>query len=494
MHSLIPLPASVEWAPTGSFVVTPETRILVEPGHAEARRIGQWLANLIGNTVETTPAVADAGTSVPAGSIVLTTQEADASLGDEGYALTVTPERVTIRAQAPAGLFYGVQTLRQLMPPAVEYTAAFARPLPIPAGQIVDRPRFAWRGAMLDVSRHFLSAADVKRYIDRMALYKLNRLHLHLSDDQGWRIEIPSWPDLTAIGGSTAVGGGPGGYYAQETFADLVRYAQERFITIVPEIDLPGHTNAALASYPALNCDDVAPPLYTGTEVGFSSLCVEKDLTYQFVDDVVREIAAVSPGPYFHIGGDEVETLTHEQYARFIERVQEIVAAHGKRVVGWDDIAEADLLPATIVQHWRPSGAQEAIAEAVARGAVVVLSPANKAYLDMKYDTSTVLGLNWAAYISVQDSYDWEPAALIDGVPEDAILGVEAPLWAETLGTLDDFEYMAFPRLAGIAEIGWSPASARDWNTYRLRLGAQVPRWAALGINFYRAPGVPWAD
>jgi len=216
-------------------------------------------------------------------------------------------------ARTPAGLFYGVQTLRQLLPAAVEYSAAFPRPMRLPAARVVDAPRFAWRGAMLDVARHFIEAAEVKRFVDLMALYKLNRLHLHLSDDQGWRLEIRSRPNLTRHGGSTEVGGGPGGFYTQEQYADLVRYAQERFVTIVPEIDMPGHTNAALASYPELNCNGVAPALYTGTEVGFSALCVESEATYRWIDDVVREIAALTPGAYFHIGGEEGERLTHEQ-------------------------------------------------------------------------------------------------------------------------------------------------------------------------------------
>ena len=491
-HAIIPAPVRAELDAGARFEITPETTVRYEPGNAEAARIGVFLAGLIGNTAETTPAVLPAEAQIPAGSIVLTTQGA-AALGDEGYTLTITPERVTVQAAAPAGLFYGVQTLRQLLPPALEYTAAFPQPLWVPAGRIEDRPRFAWRGAMLDVARHFLGPDDVKRYIDLMALYKLNRLHLHLSDDQGWRVEIPSWPNLTTYGGSTEVGGHPGGYYTQAAFADLVRYARERYITVVPEIDVPGHINAALAAYPELNCDAAAPPLYTGTEVGFSSLCVEKEITYRFFDDVVRDLVAVAEGPYFHIGGDEVETLSAEQYARFIERVQGIVAAHGKQVVGWDEVAETDLRPGTLVQHWRPDGSQEAIAEAVAHGARVIVSPANRAYLDMKYDSTTVLGLQWAGLVSVHDAYTWDPADEIDGVGEDAIIGVEAPLWSETLGTRADFEFMAFPRLPGIAEIGWSPPG-RDWSEYRVRLGAHAPRWVALGVNFYRAPSVPWVE
>src|SRR6185295_11809634 len=209
----------------------------------------------------------------------------------------------------------------------------------------------------LDVARHFFTADEIYQYIDLLALYKLNRLHLHLADDQGWRIEIKSRPNLTARGSLTAVGGGPGGFYTQAQYADIVAYAAERLITIVPEIDMPGHTNAALASYAELNCDGVLRQPYTGIDVGFSSLCVDKPATYAFIDDVVREIAAITPGAYFHVGGDEVKTLKPEQYVRFIERMQEILQAHGKQMIGWDEVAPARLLPTTLVQHWRPDGA-----------------------------------------------------------------------------------------------------------------------------------------
>jgi hexosaminidase len=353
----------------------------------------------------------------------------------------------------------------------------------------VDSPRFEWRGAMLDVARHFFSVDEVKRYIDLIAIYKVNRLHLHLADDQGWRIEITSWPNLTTVGGSTEVGGGPGGFYTQAQYSEIVSYARDRFITVVPEIDMPGHTNAALASYAELNCDGKARPLYTGIEVGFSAFCVDKDVTYRFIDDVVREIAALTPTPYFHVGGDEVKTLTPTQYVQFIDRVQKIVQSHGKQMVGWDEISPAALLPSSIVQHWRPDGSPTV---AVGKGAKVIMSVANRAYLDMKYDNSTPIGLNWAANIEVKDAYDWDPATIAKGIPETALLGVEAPIWSETLASMRDVEFMAFPRLVALAEIAWSPAAARSWENFRLRLGAHGPRFSALGINFYRSPAVPW--
>jgi hexosaminidase len=357
-----------------------------------------------------------------------------------------------------------------------------------PAVQIADRPRFPWRGAMLDVARHFFSVDDVKRYIDLIALYKFNRLHLHLSDDQGWRIEIKSWPNLTARGASTAVAGGRGGFYTQAQYAELVAYARERSIVVIPEIEMPGHSNAALASYPELNCDGRPRELFTGIEVGFIAFCVEKEITYQFIDDVVREIAAISPGPYFHIGGDEVKLLSPAQYNGFIERVQDIVQRHGKQMIGWDEIAPVRLAPTTIVQHWRPDGAPTA---AIAKGAKVVMSVANRTYLDMQYDTDSPIGLHWAAYIEVRDSYDWDPASVAPGIPESSLLGVEAPLWTETAATMRDVEWLAFPRLAALAEVAWTQGE-RTWDEFRARLAAQAPRWSALGINFYRSPQVDW--
>jgi hexosaminidase len=488
--TLLPLPESIE-GKTGEFQLGGSAIIYIE--REAFRGSAQFLSDFIGLAfgaplrVELSPAGAP-------GSILIRKHSAGAPLGAEGYVLSISKNEIVIDADAAAGAFYAVQTLRQLLPPPFEYEALRAprRNAPlvaVPAVEIQDRPRFSWRGAMLDVARHFLRVDEVKRYIDLMALHKLNRLHLHLADDQGWRIQIDSWPNLTVHGGSTEVGGGPGGFYTKADYADIVKYAAERFITIVPEIDMPGHTNAALASYGELNCDGAAKPLFTGTEVGFSAFCVEKEVIYTFIDDVVREIAALTPGPYFHVGGDEVKTLTPEQYQGFINRVQTIVRAHGKQMVGWDEIAPANLLPSSIVQHWRPKTTPK---EAVAKGAKVILSVASKAYLDMKYDDSTPIGLTWAGIVSVQASYDWDPATATEGVEEAAILGVEAPLWGETIANIRDYEFLAFPRLAALAEVGWSPQAARTWEEFRERLGAQNSRWTALGLNFYRSPEVPW--
>jgi hexosaminidase len=491
-HAFVPTPVSVEPSDAGEFRITESTVIVVPPGDEAAARVGRYLSAYIGlAAAQEPPAVQPAGASVPDGAIRLTLGE-NAGGGDEGYELTIASSGVTIAANAPAGLFYGVQTLRQALPAVLEYEALRPqrdRVIAAPAVRVVDRPRFAWRGAMLDVARHFFSVEDVKRYVELIALHKLNRLHLHLADDQGWRIEITSRPELTRRGSVTEVMGGPGGFYTQEEYGEIVAYAAERFVTIVPEIDMPGHTNAALASYAELNCDGVLRQPFTGIVVGFSVLCVDRPATYAFIDDVIREIAAMTPGPYFHIGGDEVEALNETQYVQFIERAQAIVQKYGKQMIGWDEIAPARLLPTTIVQHWRPDGSP---APAVAQGAKVIMSLANRAYLDMKYTPETPIGLAWAGHIEVEDAYAWDPATISADVPASAILGVEAPLWTETAATIQDVEFLAFPRLAAIADVGWAQAEGRDWNEFRNRLGAQGPRWSALGMNFYRSPAVPW--
>jgi hexosaminidase len=347
---------------------------------------------------------------------------------------------------------------------------------------------------MLDVARHFFSVADVKRYIDDIALYKINYLHLHLTDDQGWRIMIDSWPKLATEGGRTAVGGGPGGYYTKDDYREIVAYAADRYITVIPEIDMPGHVTAALSAYPELNPDGVAPPPYTGIEVGFSSLAVDKDVTYRFVDDVVRELAELTPGPYLHIGGDEADATPPADYAVFMDRVQRIVADHGKTPLAWHQITGAKPEPGTIAQYWDPTDRNEAVAAAATRGSKLVLSPANRAYLDMKYTPSTRLGLTWAGTIEVHDAYGWDPGGYLHGVDPSSVLGVEAPLWTETIETIADVEYMAFPRLPALAELAWSPASSHDWESFRHRLAAQGPRWTAMGITFYRSPQIPWAS
>ncbi|GAA3131507.1 beta-N-acetylhexosaminidase [Streptosporangium carneum] len=490
---VVPVPVSVRPVPGTAYTLSKDTRIFTQPGSAQAEEVGAYLAGVLRPSTGYALPVTAAGAGARGGISLLLTG-ADPVIGSEGYRLDVTTGAVVIRARTAAGLFNGVQTLRQLFPPEIESATVRPGPWTAPGTRIVDHPRFSYRGAMLDVARHFHPVETVKRYIDRIALYKINHLHLHLSDDQGWRIAVDSRPRLTAHGGSTQVGGGPGGFYTKEQYRQIVDHAARRHVTIVPEIDLPGHTNAALASYAELNCDGVAPPLYTGTVVGFSSLCTTKESTYVFVKEVLDEIAALTPGPYLHIGGDEAKATPLDQYAAFMNRTQPLTVATGKTVMGWHQIGEPGVRhsPGRVAQYWGLTASDPLVTGAVSQGARVVMSPANKTYLDMKYTRETVPGQRWAGYIEVRDAYDWDPGSYLDGVPASAVLGVEAPLWTETISTEKQIEYMAFPRLPAVAELGWSPWTSHDWEAFRHRLAAQGPRWTTMGIDFYRSPQVPW--
>lgn len=479
MHTLLPKPTSIV-SEEGEFQLSPDTKILTNTANQELAFIGNLLSENLQLASGYPLILEDTGPGQGQGNIQLLLN-GDTTLREEGYELTVNRNSILLGANCPAGLFYGIQTLRQLTP------ADCSDSLRLPALSIRDVPRFEWRGAMLDVSRHFFGVEEVKRYIDLISHYKINRLHLHLSDDQGWRIEIKSWPRLTKVGGRTQVGGGKGGYYTQEQYKEIVEYARRRYVVIVPEIDTPGHTNAALASYAELNSSEEAPALYEGIKVGFSTLWINSEITYQFLDDVIRELAALTPTPYIHMGGDEARSTPEEDYRKFIKRMQEIVLSHGKTPVGWNEIGEAELLPGTIVQQWAGAGCQNALQQ----GAKIILSPANKVYLDMKYDASSPLGLDWAGLISVKDSYDWEPASYMEGLEESDILGLEAPLWTETVLSMKDIEYMAFPRILGVAELAWSP-KGQNWEEYRQRLAAHGKRMDSLEINFFRSPDVDW--
>jgi hexosaminidase len=483
---LIPMPRSLATRQGAPFAILATTSI-VSPTGTEGREVAEMLARLLRPATGFPLRVVEAASALP-GDIRMDLDGNLASLGDEGYTLESDSATLRLRAFRPAGLFRGLQTLRQLLPYGIDSDIKRTTPWLVPALAIEDAPRFAWRGAMLDIARHFFTVREVEQFIDVLALYKLNTLHLHLSDDQGWRIEIRSRSLLAQVGGRTQVGGGAGGYYTQEEYAGIVRYALARYITVVPEIDMPGHSNAALTAYPALACGARPPGLYSGTEVGWSTMCVDDEGTYALIEDVVRELAAITPGPYLHIGGDEVEALTAAQYTRFVERVQDIVARHGKRTMGWEEIASARLMPTTIAQQWH----SDSVVRALAYGAGVVLSPAKHTYLDMKYDSGTELGLHWAGYVGVRAAYAWDPATEVPGLAERDILGIEAPIWSETLRNITSVEYLAMPRLPALAEVGWSPQSPRDWSDFRLRLAAHAPRWRQLGINYFPSSEVPW--
>ncbi|MDF1478274.1 family 20 glycosylhydrolase [Leifsonia sp. H3M29-4] len=408
-----------------------------------------------------------------------------AGLPAEGYRIELAETGIRIEAADDAGLFYAAQTLEQLG----EHP---------PLGSIEDHPRFAYRGAMLDVARHFFSVADVTRYIDDIARLKLNHLHLHLTDDQGWRIAIDAYPRLTEVGGATQVGGGGGGWYSKEDYRAIVEHAASRFVTIVPEVDMPGHTNAAIVAYPELG--DEPATAYEGIEVGFSSLAIGRPTTYVFVETVLRELAAMTPGPYLHLGGDESLATTDEDFLAFIARATALGATTGKRLIGWHEMGRSrELPPGTIGQYWDYRVPREHAAEHtrsfVEQGGRVIMSPADVAYLDIKPTADSPLGLTWAdGPTSVRDAYEWDPADIVPGVGDEQLLGVEAPLWTETITSIDEIEEMAFPRLAAIAEIAWSPRGERDFVEFADRLAVLERQWDALGIRFHRAAEVSWLD
>jgi hexosaminidase len=446
----------------------------------------------------------------------------------EGYQLDVTSKQVTLTAKTAHGLFNGVQTIRQLLPPWISSRTERSGPWTMPAVHITDYPRYGYRGLMLDIARHFETPSAVKKLIDQASAYKVNTFHLHLSDDQGFRIVIKGFPNLTAIGGRGAVGTDgrtmdPGGFWTQAQYKDVVAYAAAHFMTVVPEVDSPGHTNAIIMSeyndtanprlngHPQdINCSVNNPPVwnYTG-DVGYSALCPESDNTYSILTAIIDQLTALSSSRYYNLGGDEVPrtVLSRERYAALVNTEAGIVHSRGKTVMGWAEIAGADTnLPAgSVAEYWNPaSGSDEGTetgTEAVAKHMKIVMAPANHAYLDQKY-TATVpanLGLTWACNTGcdVDQFYNWEPSSYVDGVTDANVIGVEGAIWAETLRNLNEVDYMAFPRLPALAELGWSPkvtrtASSPAYQDFLTRLAAQGPRFLAGGVNFYPTPEVPW--
>jgi len=486
-ENLIPKPLKI--IPTnGGFALDEFTAIYTSANATGYAEVGQFLAKKI--KAKTNIDVQVNVDEIPGREGVIYINQSDSLELDtpEAYQIYITSDSVILNSNTAEGAFRGIQTLRQLIPETSNDTLADYPLWTIPTGKIIDNPQFEYRGSMLDVARHFFSVEDVKKYIDILSYYKYNVLHLHLSDDQGWRIEIKSWPKLTEIGGSTEVGGEGGGFFTQEDYKEIVAYAAERHMTIVPEIDMPGHTNAASVSYPILNGNGKTPKLYEGTHVGFSTFDTRKDTVYAFIDDVVREIAAITPGPYFHIGGDESHVTKKNDYIYFVERVEKIVRKHGKRMVGWDEIGQGDLDSSSVSQFWN---SKEFVDKAVAKGMKVIMSPAKKAYLDMQYDTESKHGLHWAAYIPTDSAYVWSPETY-EGVPIENILGVEAPLWSETISEIGELEYLAFPRAIGYSELSWSTQENRNWENYKVRLANQAPYLERMNVKYYPSPLIDW--
>lgn len=489
MADLIPKP--LKTIPTNSaFALDKYTAIYTPKSATGFEDVANFLAQKLADQTALTVGVNNLATDTVQGIIYINQSDSVALNMPEAYELYVNQDSIIINANTAEGAFRGVQTLRQLVPEKSNDTLAKHKIWPIPSGKITDNPAFGYRGSMLDVARHFFSVADVKKYIDILAYYKINILHLHLSDDQGWRIEIKSWPKLTTIGGSTQVGGKSGGFYTQEQYTEIVNYAAAHHMTVIPEIDMPGHTNAASVAYPFLNGNGKTPKLYEGTHVGFSTFDTRKDTVYAFIDDVVREISAITPGPYFHIGGDESHVTKKNDYIYFVNKVEKIVQKYGKRMIGWDEVAIADVDATSISQWW---SSEKNAKKAVEKGMKVIVSPAKKAYLDMKYDSLTKLGLTWAAYIPVDSAYIWTPEGY-GGIPKESILGVEAPLWSETISTISELEQLAFPRIIGYSELSWSTPENRNWDNYKVRLGNHAPFLDRMNVNYYPSPLIDWKN
>lgn len=448
-------------------------------------------------------------TADPADAAVVLRVDGEAAAA-EGYTLAVD-ERVVVTGGDEAGVLYGVETLLQLLTDADDGWSW-------PAGRIADAPRFAHRGIMLDVARRFFPVDEVKTVIDRAAALKLNRLHLHLSDDQGWRIQIDSWPLLTERGSQFAADpGDPGGFYTKDDFREIVAHAASRHVVVIPEIDLPGHTHAVGVAYPDLveephlhsglladaerlgHALPVKGEPYTGWGVGHSSLRIRDQRTWECVRDVLAEIAEISPGPWIHIGGDESLGTSADDFAYAMERATSIVRELGRLPIAWHEAGAAPALAeGTVGQYWgllEPEETHAAhAAHFVARGGTVVLSPADAVYLDMKYDADFPLGLAWAGTVSVERAHGWDPAALLD-IPADAIAGIEAPLWTETVRSLPDAELLMYPRIAAVAELAWSQTSTdeRSWDEFRTRLGRLSPLWQSERIRFHPVEEIPWS-
>ncbi|MGD1103824.1 MAG: beta-N-acetylhexosaminidase [Terriglobia bacterium] len=501
--AIIPRPVHME-VERGTFPLAPRTKIFVLSDDSGARWVGEYLAKLVSGALGSpVPAHINPNAVRDHGAIFLVLQ-APHTLGPEGYELTVTPYNVRIEAEKATGLFYGVQTLRQMLPPEIESHAAVKKRIEIPCLQIQDQPRFSWRGLMLDCSRTFLPISYLRSTIDRMALYKLNMLHLHLTDDQGWRLEIKKYPELTTVGAHYAARyGGDGGFYTQQEMRDLIAYASERNITIVPEIEMPGHSTEVLATYPELACDLPEPrkfevhPFWGDIVELTQPLCAGNDKLYAMYQDILGEVMDLFPSPFIHVGGDEVpkdawkrcsrcqarikaEGLKDEEELQsyFMRRMEKIIEAKGRRLIGWDEILEGGLAPGALVMSWRGTTGGVAAAQ---MGHDVVMTPNPYTYFDYTYHTTPL-----------EKVYSYDPAAT-EFTPALAqhILGVQASMWTHIAVTEEAIDYQLYPRLLALAEVAWTPQPLRDWSNFSSRADTHYSRLESLNVKYcdVAAPG-----
>ncbi len=521
--SIIPRPVSLT-TQTGRFTLTPRTVIWSDRASASvARQLVDYLEPATGLTLRV-----QIGGPVPAGAIALRRDATLKQFGAEGYTLTVRPAGVVARAPELAGLFYAVQTIRQLLPADIMRDAPVVpafRPASVkdqtdwsmPAVTIEDQPRFGWRGAHLDASRHFMPKEFVKKYIDLLALHKLNTFHWHLTDDQGWRIEIRQYPKLTAIGScrkETMVGRQPRdesqwkfdatphcGFYTQDDAREIVAYAKARYVNVVPEIEMPGHAVAAIAAYPELGV--TGEPMEVATHWGvFSDIFNAEPATITFMQNVLTEVMQIFPGRYIHIGGDEADKAKwktsariqarikelgvadeHELQSWFIRQMDAFLASKGRRLIGWDEILEGGLAENAVVMSWR--GVEGGIAAARA-GHDVVMTPTSHTYLDYyqsKDQAHEPLAIG--GFLPLETVYAYEPVpAQLEPQFAPHVLGAQAQVWTEYMPDSKHVEYMAFPRLSALAEVVWSPKEGKDYADFVKRLEPHAERLRALDVNY----------
>jgi hexosaminidase len=514
-YPIVPSPLSIEPRP-GEFLLDSATRILLsDSASVELRALAEILA---------TPLRAASGLALPvsvararedaADAITLRQTHASAPADSERYRLVVTPRGATLSASGPAGLAHGFETIRQLLPSVLERTAP-AR-CAIPAVRIDDAPRFAYRGVLLDVARWYYPPEFIEKVVDLLALYKLNTLHLHLTDDQGWRLQIMKYPRLTEIGAwrketilaqnfRPYIGDGKphGGFYTQEQMRDIVAYAAARHVTIIPEIEMPGHASAALAAYPDLSC--TGGPFQVSPRWGVhEDIYCPTEATFAFLEDVLTEVMQIFPSRYIHIGGDEVpkrqwkesavaqavirrERLANEDDLQgwFIRRIESFLRAHGRRLIGWDETLEGGLAPEATVMSWR--GTAGGI-EAARQGHDVIMTPTNPMYFDYYQGNPTFEPLAIGGFVPLDSVYAYEPVpAVLSSEQAAHVIGAQGNLWTEYIPTPSQAEYMLLPRMLALAEVLWSPREARNWDGFVKRLPAQLARLDAMRVR-YRVP------
>jgi len=442
--------------------------------------------------------------------------------GSEGYQLDITDKGIQIQGRKPDGIFRGIQTLLQLLPPEIYGNSISGKiSFSVPLVHIEDRPRFTWRGYMLDVSRHFFDKEFILKVIDELTMHKMNTLHLHLVDDQGWRIEIKKYPKLTEVGAwrvdrgdagwNSSEGQKPGekatygGFYTQDDIREIVKYAQDHYVTIIPEIEMPAHVSSAIASYPWLSCTGKQITVPPGSVWPITNIyCAGKERTFQFLEDVLTEVMELFPSKYIHIGGDEATKTEwkkcpdcqrrirteglkdeNELQSYFIRRIEHFLNDHGRQLIGWDEILEGGLAPNAAVMSWR--GIQGGI-KAATSGHPVVMSPTSNCYFDYYQGDPDIEPLAIGGYLPLQKVYAFEPVpADLDPQQAKFIIGAQANLWTEYVSTPSHAEYMTFPRLSALAEVVWSPKASRNYSDFIQRLPKHLKRLEAAGINYAKS-------